>query len=186
MRGRRNTPDRSVGRPGEIAADTIEPMDVRLARVGDADAVAAIYNAEVEGSTVTFDIEPRSLADQRRWIEHHQGAHPALVAVEGITVVGFGSLSPFHQRAAYATTVEDSVYVDHAWRGRGVGRLLLTELISLASKQGFHAVIARSSGDNTASIALHQACGFSLVGLEREVGRKFGRWVDVAILQLLL
>lgn len=157
-----------------------------MAQVGDAEAVAAIYNAEVTGSTVTFDIEPRSVAEQRRWIERHQGAHPAVVAVEGITVVGFGSLSPFRDRAAYATTVEDSVYVHEAHRGRGIGRLLLTELVSLADKQGFHAVIARTSGDNVPSIALHQACGFTLVGVEREVGRKFGRWVDVAVLQLLL
>ena len=160
-------------------------MEVRLARVGDAEAVAAIYNVEVTGSTVTFDIEPRSVPEQRRWIERHQGVHPAVVAVEGTTIVGFGSLSPFRDRAAYATTVEDSVYVDAQWRGRGVGRLILLELISLAEKQGFHTVIARTSGDNGPSIALHQACGFTLVGIEREVGRKFGRWVDVAILQLL-
>jgi len=159
---------------------------VRLARVGDAESVATIYNAEVTGSTVTFDIEPRSVAEQRRWIERHLGAHPAVVAEEGPAVVGFGSLSPFRDRAAYSTTVEDSVYVDAAWRGRGVGRLLLVELVSLARKQGFHTIIARSAGDNAPSIALHQACGFTLVGVEREVGRKFGRWVDVAILQLLL
>jgi len=157
-----------------------------MARVSDAEAVAAIYNAEVTGSTVTFDIEPRTIAEQRRWIEHHQGVHPAVVALEGAAVVGFGALSPFRDRPAYSTTVEDSVYVDAAWRGRGVGRLLLVELISLAEKQGFHAVIARTSGDNNTSIALHQACGFTLVGVEREVGRKFGRWIDVAILQLLL
>ncbi len=161
-------------------------MDIRLARPGDAEALRAIYNTEVSGSTVTFDIEPRSHVEQVAWIERHQGVHPAVVAVDDGTVAGFGSLSPFRDRAAYATTVEDSVYVAGERRGQGVGRLLLDELVSLATRQGFHTVIARSSGNNGPSIALHRACGFVLVGVEREVGRKFGRWIDVAVLQRML
>jgi L-amino acid N-acyltransferase YncA len=161
-------------------------MEVRLARQEDADAIRAIYNAEVTGSTVTFDLTPRSADEQRAWIARHQGAHPAVVAVEGSTVVGFGSLSSFRDRAAYATTVEDSLYVDGAWRGRGVGRLLLGELAALALARGFHTVIARVSGDNEPSNGLHRACGFVLVGVEREVGRKFGRWIDVAVWQKML
>jgi phosphinothricin acetyltransferase len=135
---------------------------------------------------VTFDLEPRSLHEQRAWIARHQGAHPAVVATEGPAVVGFGSLSPFRDRPAYAPTVEDSVYVDRDWRGKGAGRLLLDELVRLAARQGFHSVIARTAGDNRPSIGLHLACGFNLVGVEREVGRKFGRWIDVAILQRML
>jgi L-amino acid N-acyltransferase len=161
-------------------------MEVRLARVDDAEAIRAIYNAEVTGSTVTFDLEPRNIEEQRAWVARHQGAHPAVVACEGPTVVGFGSLSPFRDRPAYAPTVEDSVYVDQARRGKGAGRLLLDELVRLAGKQGFHSVIARTAGDNEPSIALHLACGFVLVGVEKEVGRKFGRWIDVAILQKML
>jgi len=161
-------------------------MEVRLATVGDAEAIRAIYNVEVTGSTVTFDIEPRTSEQQLAWIADHQGAHPAVVAVEGAAVAGFGSLSPFRDRPAYATTVEDSLYVAGGRRGQGVGRLLLAELVRLAGAQGFHTVIGRASGDNEASIALHRACGFTLVGVEREVGRKFGRWIDVAILQRML
>ena len=161
-------------------------MEVRLARVSDAVAIRAIYNAEVAGSTVTFDIEPRTLAQQRRWVEQHQGAHPAVVAVDDGVVAGFGSLSVFRDRAAYSGTVEDSVYVGEGWRGRGVGRLLLEELLSVAKKQGFHSVIARIADDNAVSIALHRRCGFELVGVEKEVGRKFNRWIDVAVMQLLL
>jgi L-amino acid N-acyltransferase len=161
-------------------------MEVRLARQEDAEAIRAIYNAEVIGSTVTFDLVPRTPEDQTAWVARHQGAHPAVVAVRGSTVVGYGSLSPFRDRAAYATTVEDSLYVDDAWRGQGVGRLLLDELVTLALSRGFHTVIARISGDNEPSMALHRACGFVPVGVEREVGRKFGRWIDVAILQRML
>jgi phosphinothricin acetyltransferase len=116
----------------------------------------------------------------------HAGAHPAVVAVEAEEVVGYGSLSPYRDRPAYATTVEDSVFVRADRRGLGVGRLLLDELVRLASVHGFHAVIARIVGHNDASIALHRACGFELVGVEREVGRKFGRWLDVVELQRLV
>ncbi len=161
-------------------------MEVRLARQEDTEAIRAIYNAEVTGSTVTFDIKPRTAEEQRAWIARHQGAHPAVVAVEGPTVVGFGSLSPFRDRAAYATTVEDSLYVDARWRGNGFGRLLLDELVALAVTRGFHTVIARISGANEPSIALHRRCGFAPVGVEREVGRKFGQWIDVAVMQRML
>jgi len=161
-------------------------MEVRLARPEDTEAIRAIYNEEVLGSTVTFDLRPRTTEEQRAWIDRHQGAHPAVVATEGLTVVGFGSLSAFRDRAAYATAVENSLYVDAAWRGKGVGRLILDELVALAVARGFHTIIARVSGDNEPSIALHQRCGFALVGVEREVGRKFGQWIDVAVMQRML
>jgi len=157
-----------------------------MARPADAEAIRAIYNAEVSGSTVTFDLVPRSADEQRAWIDEHQGAYPAVVALAGGAVAGFGSLSPFRERPAYATTVEDSVYVDAGQRGRGVGRRLLAELIELGTRQGFHTVVARISGDNEASMALHYAEGFVLVGVEREVGRKFGRWIDVTVMQRML
>ncbi|MGH9095546.1 MAG: GNAT family N-acetyltransferase, partial [Acidimicrobiales bacterium] len=82
--------------------------------------------------------------------------------------------------------VEDSVYVDHDARGLGVGRLVLEELIDVAGTHGFHAVMARIVGGHAASIGLHQACGFELVGVERQVGRKFRQWLDVALMQRLL
>ena len=162
------------------------PLSVRLAQLDDADAVRAIYNREVTGSTVTFDLVPRSLDDQRSWLAAHAGAHPAVVAEADGRVVGFGSLSPYRDRPAYATTVEDSVYVDAEWRGQGVGTALLAELVRLAGLHGFHSVMARIVGGHETSIALHRACGFELVGIEREVGRKFGRWLDVALMQRLL
>lgn len=161
--------------------------EVRLARASDAEAIRSIYNAEVLGSTFVFDLVPRTLAEQLAWLDEHSGAWPAIVAVEaGDRVVGFGSLSPYRPRPAYRTTVEDSVYVRADARGQGIGRLLLSELVSLAAIGGFHAVIGRIVGANQASIALHQACGFENIGLEREVGRKFGRWLDVAVMQRLV
>jgi phosphinothricin acetyltransferase len=162
-------------------------MQVRLATIDDAEAIRTIYNREVTGSTVTFDLVPRTLDDQRAWLASHAGAHPAVVVeAEDGSVAGFGSLSSYRSRPAYSTTVEDSVYVHHDHRGQGVGRLLLSELVRLAEVHGFHAVMARIVGGHEASIALHTGCGFTLVGIEREVGRKFGKWLDVALMQRLV
>ena len=106
--------------------------------------------------------------------------------VGGGEVVGFASLSPYKERAAYRTTVEDSVYVHRSHTGRGIGRLLLSGLVDIARDSGFHSVIARIEAGGAASLALHAACGFELVGVERQVGRKFGRWLDVAVMQIVL
>jgi phosphinothricin acetyltransferase len=143
---------------------------------------------EVAESTVTFDLVARTLDDQVEWIDEHRGAHPAIVAVddESGEVLGFGSLSPFKERPAYATTVEDSVYVHRDHRGGGLGRALLDELVRLAADHGFHSVMARIVGGHAASMALHEHCGFELVGTEREVGRKFGKWLDVVEMQRML
>ncbi len=161
-------------------------LSVRLAGPDDAEAIRSIYNVEVTGSTVTFDLVPRTLADQLAWLAEHQGVHPAVVVELDGEVVGFGSLAPYRSRPAYATTVEDSVYVRRDRRGLGCGRAILSELIRLATLHGFHAVMARIVGGHEASINLHRACGFDLVGIEREVGRKFGRWLDVVLMQRLL
>src|SRR5687768_8634838 len=161
-------------------------MEVRVARLEDAEALRAIYNVEVETSTVTFDLVPRTAADQRAWLAARSGAHTALVAVDGGEVVGFGSLSPYRDRPAYSTSVEDSVYVHRSHQGKGVGRLLLDELVQRATAHGFHTVLARIVGGHEASIALHRRCGFEIVGVEKEVGRKFGRWLDVVLMQRLL
>ena len=166
-------------------------MLVRPARAADAEAIRQIYNAAV-ATPFTFDLRPRSLAEQEAWLAQRAGAYATIVAVEVASgggegdVVGFASLSPYRDRPAYSTTVEDSVYVREDQRGKGVGKLLLVELMGLAEGHGFHAVMARIVGQNEPSIALHRAVGFDHVGIEREVGRKFRRWLDVVELQLLI
>lgn len=162
-------------------------MRTRLAAAGDAEAILDIYNAEVLGGTATFDLVPRTLAQQLRWLDEHTGIHPAVVAVDDDgTVAGFASVSPYRPRPAYLTTVEDSVYVRPDARGRGVGRLVLSEVLNLAGAHGFHTVIARINAEGQGSIALHHSCGFALVGTERQVGRKFNRWLDVVVMQKML
>jgi L-amino acid N-acyltransferase len=167
-------------------SSTPSPVSIRPARVADAAAIAAIYNREVLESTATFDLVPRSLEQQIEWIARRSGAFSAVVAVADGTVVGFGALSTYKERPAYNTTVEDSVYVDRDHAGRKIGSMLLRHLLDVARASGFHVVIARIEATGEASLALHRSCGFELVGVERQVGRKFNRWLDVAVMQIVL
>jgi L-amino acid N-acyltransferase len=162
-------------------------VSVRLVERRDEAETRAIYNREVLESTVTFDMVERTVEDQLAWIDAHQGAHAAIVLVDDeVTVVGFASLSPYRSRPAYATTVEDSVYVHRDHRGRGYGQRLLEDLVGRARQHGFHSIIARIVGGHAASIALHDRCGFEYAGTEREVGRKLNRWLDVVLMQRML
>ncbi len=161
-------------------------MEIRAAARNDAEEIRHIYNTEVLHTTVNFDLVERSVEDQARWLEDHQGAYPAIVAVIDGRIAGFASLSPYRPRPAYSTTAEDSVYVHADYRSQGVGVALLERIVELAEAHGFHAVIARIAGDHEVSIGLHARCGFQPIGIEREVGRKFNRWLDVAVMQRMI
>ncbi|MCY3924271.1 MAG: GNAT family N-acetyltransferase [bacterium] len=161
-------------------------MEIRLAGRADAEEIAAIYNHEATRERTVFDLRARSAAEQQDWLAERSGAHSVIVAVSDGDVVGFASLSPYRPRPAYNTTVESSVFVRRDHLRRGVGRALLERLAALAAEAGFHSMIARIAGENEASVRLHASCGFELVGVEREVGRKFGRWLDCTVMQRLL
>jgi L-amino acid N-acyltransferase len=162
-------------------------MELRLATLDDAEAIREIYNVEVTTSTATFDLVPRTLEAQREWMASRSGAHAVVVAVDETGLVrAFGSLSPWRDRPAYSTSVEDSVYVHRDHHGQGLGKAVLTELVDTAVRHGFHACMARIVGGHEASIALHRSCGFEIVGTEREIGRKFGKWLDVVLMERLL
>ena len=161
-------------------------MVIRLATVADAEAIRQIYNHEVEHTTHTFDLVPRTLEVQKAWLLDREGALGVVVAETGGDVVGFASLSEYRPRAAYRTSVESSVYVDESVRGQGIGQRLMQELVQLAEARGFHTMIARIAGGREASVGLHRAVGFEIVGTEREVGRKFGGWLDVVVMQRML
>jgi phosphinothricin acetyltransferase len=160
-------------------------VQIRTARLTDAEAIRGIYNRAIL-TVATFDMEERSLDEQQRWLAMRSGAHIVLVADEGGVLAGFASLSPYRDRPAYRTTVENSVYVDQAFQGKGIGKSLMSALVDAARDHGFHSVIARIVSSNAASIALHRAVGFEIVGVEKEVGRKLGRWLDVVVMQRML
>jgi L-amino acid N-acyltransferase YncA len=166
-------------------------VSIRLAALADAEAIRAIYNVEVENHTSTFDLVPRSIEGQRNWLTERSGVFSAVVATiqnrDGEErVVGFASLSPYKERAAYRPTVENSVYVSRDHGGIGIGRAMMEHLIEVARDSGFHSMIARIEAGSDASRALHRACGFELVGIEKEVGRKFNRWLSTAVMQKML
>ena len=161
-------------------------MRLRPATIEDAEQIRAIYNLEVETSTATFDLVPRSVEDQRAWLLDRSGAFTVIVAEEAEEVIGYAAISPYKERAAYRTTVENGVYVRRDQQGKGVGRALLSEMVRVAKANGFHTIIARIERGNESSIALHRACGYEIIGNEREVGRKFGRWLDCTVMQRML
>jgi L-amino acid N-acyltransferase YncA len=164
-----------------------EAIRVRPASARDAGGIAAIWNREALGALTTTDTEPRSVVAQRRWLAAHAAEYPVIVATDGDErLAGFAALTAYRSKPAFRHTVEDSIYVERAWRGSGVGRLLLRELLRLADAHGHRSVIARITTENVGSRRLHESFGFRLVGIEEAVAFKLGRWLDVAVYQRLL
>jgi phosphinothricin acetyltransferase len=161
-------------------------MEIRDAVAADLAAIDDIYHHYVRTSTCSFQLEPGTSEERAAWFAAHGGAHPVTVAVDGEEMVGWGSLSRYHARAAYRFTVENSVYVRAGRHRRGIGRALLADLVARAARAGHHAIIASITAEQEASVALHRAFGFELVGRMREIGFKFGRWLDVCYLQRVL
>ena len=163
-------------------------VTVRLATPSDLPGIQEIYNEAVKTTTATYDYEPRSPEYRQRWFEQHQAdGYPVFVAVDAaVRVVGWSALNKYHDRVGYRFTSENSVYIAADQRGRGLGRLLLAPLIAAARQRGLHALIAAIDAQNTASIRLHAAFGFEQVGLFKEVGFKFDRWLDVLYMELRL
>jgi L-amino acid N-acyltransferase YncA len=161
-------------------------MEIRAAAHGDLPRILSIYNREVLVSTATYDTVPRTEAEHRAWFSLHGPEYPVLVAELDGKVIGWASLSPWSDRAAYSRSAEVSAYVDEEHRRMGVGRRLLRELIDAGRARGYHALLARISADNEASVRLHAQLGFSIAGTLREVGEKFGRILDVCIMELLI
>lgn len=161
---------------------------VRPARREDCRGILDIYNHAVLHTTASYDYEPRTLAQRLEWFDAHQRDDYAMFVAESEDgeVVGWSSLNRYHDRHGYRFTTENSVYVAEAWRGKGVGRSLLAPLIPAAEARGLHAIIAAIDAANTVSIRLHAGFGFETVGVFRQVGFKFGRWLDVAYMERLI
>jgi len=167
---------------------------VRRATAADNPQIAAIWNHEVRCSVSTTATEPRSPEEQRTWLAQHDEAHPAIVVARegrGDTapddeVLGFGSLSPYKTKAAYAHVVEDSAYVKDGARGMGLGALLLGRLVQLAREGGYLTIIARITAGNDASVRLHERHGFGVISVERRTAFKLGRYHDVVTMQRML
>jgi phosphinothricin acetyltransferase len=164
------------------------PIQTRPATRADLPSILEIYNHAVLNTTASYDYEPRTLEHRVAWFDDHlKHDLPVFVALDEMErVTGWSALNRFHDRAGYRFTVENSVYVAADQRGRGVGTRLLPLLIEAARERRFHAILAVIDAANEPSIRLHAKFGFERVGLFREVGFKFGRWLDVAYMELLL
>ncbi len=161
-------------------------IPIRRAELADAEAIASIYNEAILTTTATFDTEPKDVAERVAWLAAHDERHPVLVAEVGGRVVGWACLSPWSDRRAYHGTAETSFYVQADHRGQGVGRRLKEAIIAEARRLQFHTLIARVAEGSDESLHLNESCGFVHVGTLKEVGYKFGRFLDVHILQLML
>lgn len=159
---------------------------VRDATADDAAACAAIYAPSVTDSAISFEYDVPDTSEFASRIERVQREDPWLVAVVDGEVAGYAYAAPFRARAAYAGTRESTVYVGAGHHGRGLGRLLMDDLIERLRERGAHLVVAGIALPNDASVGLHEALGFKPVGVFREVGRKFDRWHDVGFWQLVL
>lgn len=156
---------------------------IRPATLDDITAITTIYNEAILTTVATFDTEPKSEAERAAWFSAHDARHPILVAeIEG-QVVGWASLSKWSDRLAYSETAEISLYVHSSRRGQGIGRQLIAAMVAEGEKAGLHTLIARIAAGNEASVRLHRTAGFELIGIMREVGRKFGQLLDIHLMQ---
>ncbi|MFC3834865.1 MULTISPECIES: GNAT family N-acetyltransferase [Deinococcus] len=163
------------------------PVTVRLATRADVPAILDIYNHAVIHTTASYDLEPVSLDSRLAWFDHKvDGGWPVLVTVGGGGVTGWATFGPFREKPGYRYTVEHSVYVRDDCRGQGLGRALVDALIAEARARGLHSMIGGLDADNTGSLAFHTRLGFEPVAHFRQVGHKFGRWLDLIFVQLLL
>ncbi|MBI4636615.1 MAG: N-acetyltransferase [Candidatus Rokubacteria bacterium] len=181
------------------------PYRVRLATAADAEAICRIYNQGIEDRVATLETELRTPEERRQWLQARSPRHPVIVAdltephrahstpptdeaglAEPVTVVAWGSLNVFNPREAYRFVADLSVYVERAYRGKGVGDAILGRLIELARERGFHKMVLSAFPDNAGGMALYAKHGFRTVGVYREQGLLDGRWVDTIVMEKIL
>ena len=153
-----------------------------------ADQILSIFNEAIVNSTALYDYKLRTPEMMRAWFEaKHKGNFPVIGAVsEHRELLGFGSYGTFRAWPAYKYSVEHSIYVDSRFRGQGIGKRLLQEIIASARQQDYHVLVGGIDSQNGASVRLHRQFGFQHAGTLREVGFKFGRWLDLDFYQLVL
>jgi phosphinothricin acetyltransferase len=162
-------------------------LEIRDASEDDLPAILDIYNDVLTTSTAIYRDEPATLDERAAWFaSRRKDGHPVLVAVEGGDVVGLATYGGFRAWPGYRFTVEHSVYVRADRRGHGVGRAVMDPLIDRARKAGLHVMIAGVDADNEGSIRFHERLGFTKAAHLREVGFKFGRWLDLVLMQRIL
>lgn len=161
-------------------------MKIRKAMIADVDAITVIYNDAVINTTATFDTELKDPENRRQWLTDRTDDFPVLVAEDKGIITGYASLSRWSDKKAYDITAELSLYIHPEYRGKGIGKALLSSLLIAAEETGLQSIISRITEGNAHSIYLHKQNGFEIVGVLKQAGRKFGRLLDVTIMQKML
>lgn len=162
-------------------------ITIRPATAEDQQSILEIVNHAILHTTANYNYEPQTIESQQQWFKDKQRhGFPVIVAEYQMQVIGYGAFGTFREKIGYQYTVEHSVYVAEGHYGKGVGKLLLTELIRLALAQNFHVMIGAIDADNAESIAFHKKFGFEESGIIRQAGFKFGKWLDLSFMQLIL
>ncbi len=160
-------------------------LTIRKAELKDLDAITDIYNQAILTTTATFDTSTKTIDEQRAWFDKHGDKYPIIVALEGKEIIGWASMSAWSDRCAYAATAEASLYIREGWRGKGVGRELAVANLKAGREAGLHTAIIRITEGNDASIKLAESLGFKHIGVMKEVGNKFGKLLDVYLMQII-
>jgi len=156
---------------------------IRQATINDLNSITEIYNEAILKTVATFDTEIKTLEENKFWFEEHGPKNPILVAEENGLIVGFASLSKYSTRCAYSDTAEISLYIREEYQGKGLGKRLMKAIIKEGETAGLHAVIARITEGNETSVHLHKSVGFEHIGIMKEVGNKFGKRLNVYLMQ---
>ncbi|MFA5307965.1 MAG: N-acetyltransferase family protein [Dehalococcoidales bacterium] len=158
---------------------------IRKAEIRDLLAITEIYNQAVLHTTATFDTAGKTVEEQRVWFDQHGPKYPILVAQEGDLIVGWASMSEWSDRCAYSITAEVSVYIREGHMHLGLGRKLSVAILKAGKAAGLHTAIARIATENAVSIKLAKSLGYKDIGVMKEVGKKFGRLLDVTMMQIM-
>ncbi|AWH85541.1 N-acetyltransferase [Flavobacterium album] len=162
-------------------------IKIRPATPQDLTGILEIVNHNILHSTALYDYDAKPYDYIETWFaEKHESNLPVIVALEGDKVAGYGTYGPFRFKQGYRFTIEHSVYAAPGHEGKGIGKLLLTELIRLAKEGGYHCMIGGIDANNTGSIEFHKKFGFVETGIIKEAGYKFGKWLDLQFMQLIL
>ena len=158
-------------------------MNIRAATLDDLEAITEIYNYAITKTVATFDTEVKTLDEQKEWFKNHGSKYPVIVAEDDGGIVGFASLAQYSTKCAYSDTAEISLYVKEEHQGKGVGKKLIKAIVDEGEKSDLHVLLARITEGNKTSIHLHEFVGFTHVGILKEVGFKFGKTLDVYLMQ---
>ncbi|MGD1118173.1 MAG: N-acetyltransferase family protein [Dehalococcoidales bacterium] len=160
-------------------------LTVRKAEIKDLRAIVEIYNQAVLHTTATFDTATKTVEEQRVWFDRHGPKFPILVAEEDKNILGWASMTEWSDRCAYSATAEASIYISEGRQSQGLGRQLSEAILKAGKEAGLHTAIVRIAEGNAASLKLAESMGFKEIGVMREVGKKFGRLLDVTLMQIM-